>query len=524
MSYWKTPSSLSTAALDKFVVGGQSSNTQNEFYEMEPAIVLDIILDKTHKFFSGHTLDPDRSPPSILGTAPLKSDPDYTWMGRSLVRLIYSQKRVEKEKLIWALPLESNISEFPLLNEIVGVVNYLGTYYYTRKINLSNYVNANPSFNAELSVGGFRQNPRSPIEGNRELQTNPSDNTFVPYKGPLSKLTIGSNQNWSGALGRYFLFNNRIRNLRRREGDMVFESRFGQSIRFGAYDDNRYNDVGDYTDYKGDGVKNPFSGTVAGGGNPMILIRNRQRSILPAGKETYPYSNANVPPIRGTEDEKNVGGQIVEDVNNDGSSIHLTSGATITGFVTTCYKKMFGNGEEQPAYQPLGATPFTYPKPANGDQIVINSDRIIISSKTKEMFHFSKKRMSFVTDDEYTVDAHDQIVFTTNTKTVLNSPAIYLGEYNQTGEPVLLGQTSVNWLYELCEWLKVHTHWFYHQHPDADTREGATGQPYSPKTQIPVEVERLKILQANLQTLLSRRVFVTGGGFAPGQDGGNLGS
>ena len=97
-------------------------------------------------------------------------------------------------------------------------------------------------------------------------------------------------------------------------------------------------------------------------------------------------------------------------------------------------------------------TSFKFPK-LMGDQIVINSDRIIISAKKNEMFQYSKKRMSFVTDDEYTVDAHNQIVITTNNKTVLNSPAIYLGEYNQTNEPVLLGQTTVNWLYDFCNWM-----------------------------------------------------------------------
>ena len=54
------------------------------------------------------------------------------------------------------MPLESNISEYPVLNEIVGVVFYLGQYYYTRKINTFNTPNANVNFNMELNYGGFR--------------------------------------------------------------------------------------------------------------------------------------------------------------------------------------------------------------------------------------------------------------------------------------------------------------------------------------------------------------------------------
>ena len=96
-----------------------------------------------------------------------------------------------------------------------------------------------------------------------------------------------------------------------------------------------------------------------------------------------------------------------------------------------------------------GNSSFQYPV-LNGDQIVINTDRLILSSRYGEPFHYSKKRYGIVTDNEYTLDAHQQIVLTTNAKTVINSPAIYLGQYDQTGEPALLGQTTVNWLYQLC--------------------------------------------------------------------------
>jgi hypothetical protein len=307
-------------------------------------------------------------------------------------------------------------------------------------------------------------------------------------------------------MGRYFYFNSRIRSLKRREGDLVFESRFGQSIRFAAYDDNRSNDCGKnsdfsgYTDYVGNGTQNPYSSEAAGGGNPMILIRNRQRPIDPT-----------------TEEELNVGGYMLEDINNDGSSIHLTSGVTTSEFQTTCLKAMWGMGEEQPSFN--GTTNFQFPK-LTGDQIVINSDRIIVSSKANEMFHYSKKRMAFVTDDEYTVDSQNQMIFTTNNQIVLNSPAIYLGEYNQTGEPVLLGQTTVNWLYALCDWILQHTHWYIHTHPDA--QGGTVGTPNPNETQTTPQFMQLMILQQNLQTLMSRRVFVVGGGYAPGDDGGEL--
>ncbi|MEG7750673.1 hypothetical protein U2087_15620, partial [Listeria monocytogenes] len=86
--------------------------------------------------------------------------------------------------------------------------------------------------------------------------------------------------------------------------------------------------VGIDSDYKGNGVLNPkFSGKLAGGGNPMILIRNRQRPIK--------TDNTSI-------NEKNVGGYVLEDINNDGSSIHMTSGLTISEFQPICLKKMWG--------------------------------------------------------------------------------------------------------------------------------------------------------------------------------------
>ena len=511
MSYWNIPASIALPSLDSVSFSNRfkkGKSSRDEFYEIEPAIVLDIILDVNHPYFKQekYKLNPDQWPSDVNGKSPLQTDPDYTWIGRVLVRMVYTQNDVEKEDLIWALPLESNISEYPVLNEVVGVIYYLGNYYYTRKINKFNTPNANADFNLELNYGGFRHSGQNPVEGNRELLTSPTG-MKVPYVGPTSKLnTIGS-IGYAGVLGRYFYYNSKIRCLKRREGDTLMESRFGQSIRFASYDDNRDNDKGynsdfkGYTDYKGNGVINPYSNKEAGGGNPMILIRNRQR----------PLSKTN-------PDEKNVGGYMLEDVNNDGSSIHLTSGVTLSAFQTTCLKKMWGNGsEEQSKFN--GITTFKFPK-LLGDQIVTNSDRIIISAKTNEMFQYAKKRMSFVTDSEYTVDAQDQIVITTNNKTVINSPAIYLGEYDQTGEPVLLGQTTVNWLYDLCNWLLEHTHWYKHNHPDA--QGGTVGEPTPLQTQTTVQWAALTVLRDRLNLLMSRRVFVVGGGFAPGDNGKSI--
>jgi len=503
MPYWEKKSPTSNKSMDNYSTAISGPANPPEFYELEPAVVLDVIIDKNHEIFKkGKTIGEEPWAPDLNGQAALKTDVDYTWIGRVLVRPVTSGKQISKEKLVWAIPMESNLSEYPLVNELVIVGKYFGKYYYSKKLNHSNLVNHNTDFSKEPYLGGGE---------NTELGTSDL------YQGPLSKTTLQSGFGEKGVAGRYFWVNKNIRALRRHEGDLIVESRFGQSIKFAGYDDERKNDSGlkknkDYYGPANGASKNPVSQEMSGGGNPMLIIRNRQRPLLKNGETLILAHSPNPGTIRGTSEEKNVGGYVSEDINHDGSSIHITSGQTISSWVTTCYKKMFGLGEEVKEFS--GITTFTYPT-LDGDQIVINSDRLVLSARYGEQFHYSKKRYAIVTDNEYTVDAHQQVVITTNTKAVINAPAIYLGEYNQTNEPVLLGQTSVNWLYDLCDWLKAHTHWYIHSHVDA-------GEQSPSQTQLPVQIQQLIALQNRLEKLLSRRVFVTGGGLAPGQNGGSI--
>lgn len=511
MSYWKSTSGKNYQSLDNYAVKSSGDISGNEFYEFEPAVVLDVILDDKHEIFKNKEftqIDFDKTQSDVSGNKPLPTDVDYSWVGKALVRMVESQKKIEKEQLIWATPLEANVSEYPLVNEVVLVVKYMGQLYYTRKLNQGNLVNSNETFSLEPLIGGF-DGGNGIQKGNREL-----DKPGTDFQGPQSKTRHAGGYGFEGVAGRYFWVNKNIRAVKRFEGDLTFESRFGQSIRFSAYDNKRENDTSDVSlrGYYAN-IDNPFTKVPTGGGNPMIIIRNRQRPILKEGEQYQVYKK--LPPAVGTKVEKNVGGYVEEDINNDGSTIAITSGMTITKWVTSCYKQMWEQGkEEQTAFSPSGCSQFKYPV-LNKDQIVINTDRIIISSRLFETMMYAKKRFGIVTDSEFTVDSHDQIVFNTNQKTVINSPAIYLGEYNNTNEPALLGQTTVNWLYQLCNLLLAHTHWYQHTHPD-------TGGPDPVQTQLLVQQQQLIALRDTLQTLLSRRVFVTGGGLAPGKDGGSI--
>lgn len=500
MSYWNT-SAKNSRTLDSFGLGSSQSggSTSGEFHELELGVVLDIVLDDKHPVLTQgeklhRLIDADRWPVNLLDQkADPKVDVDYTWIGRALIRPIVSEKSTDKDQLVWAYPMENNFSEYPLINETVVISVFNGKTYYSRKVNYHNWPNNNLDFAINNLVSG---------KPNTELYSN------VPYSGSKESILkaqtteiLQGNTGYKGYAGKYFVANNKIRTIKRFEGDLLLESRHGQTIHMSAYDANRSNDIGipNNKDYKD-------------GGNPMIIIRNRQRPLLKEGQKLSLNHSPNPSTITGTKFEKNTGGFLEENINHDGSSIYITSGQTISSWVTTCYKKMFGVGEEVSKF--AGKSAFKFPI-LNGDQIVINTDRMILSSRYAEMMQFSKKRFAIVTDNEYTVDAHQQIVLTTNTKTVINSPAIYLGEYDMTSEPALLGQTAVNWLYELCNWLLAHTHWYKHSHEDA-------GKESPSQTQLPVQQQQLIALRDKLHTLMSRRVFVTGGGLAPGQNGGTI--
>lgn len=485
---------------------------QTYFYEVEPAIVLDIILDDRHEEFIKHKIDVDDHPERADGTPAEIGDPDYSWIGRAKVRRMVNDKGVVKELIDWALPIENiGATDWPVINEIVAIYSNLdnpegGSFFYTRKINLKNNINTSADFGKSRTYGRLLSDQLAETEINGKPESILSNKDIAADPADVS-----------GVLGNYFKFNHKIRRIRRYEGDTFLESRFGSSIRFGAYDDNRENDAGenDYSD---------------GGGNPMILIRNRQKPVLQMEGAYFNKSYT------------------LEDVNEDGTSIQITSGKTISKFITTVDTPIFQVDkikEQSKLFFPKKKTDFVFPT-LKGDQLLINSDRLIFSSKAEETIFFSKKRYAITTDAEYTVDSKKQIVFTTEDKftidvkeelilttnkvAAINSPTIYLGEYGENNEPILLGRTSVIWLTNLCDILiknlevqiKLTTAMIGHSHITIDGETGSTDSKWGAeiaKFIKPLE-EQINLIneqKESLKILLSTKVFTTGGGGAKGE-------
>lgn len=502
----------------------RSAEASGDNPNFQLAVVVDVILNDKHPFFDKLPdsessrppirINPQQIPVNYKNEVPNPKDVDYSYIGRAKIRILDIETKTPLEKLPWAIPLDNTITQYPLLNEQVLVIKIFGNYFYTKPFNQYNFVGVNADFVTELAKS-------SDYTSATPADPDPLRKSYLshPFFKAITK---------TGYLGDYFILNPFIRSVRKFEGDTVIESRFGQSIRFTAYNNSRQSDKSGNASYAINA--NLFRESINGGyGNPRFILRNRQRNIaLDKPQQLHPK----LPPIPViTEREKNYGGQIEEDINNDGSTIEINSGPVVSSWVTTVYKKMFGVSkgdkptEEQPLYNPKGSTTFEFPI-LSGDQLVLNTDRIVLSSRFAETLHFSKRRYGIVTDSEYTVDANDQIVLTTNSVACLNAPQIFLGQYGETNEPALLGQTTVDWLYDLCNWLLDHVHWYHHVHPHPHSHEDAgdinslhTKDATPDQTQIPVQQIKLKLLRDNLHKTLSRRVYLTGGGYAPGANG-----
>ena len=204
-------------------------------------------------------------------------------------------------------------------------------------------------------------------------------------------------------LGDYFESQSNIHKLKLYEGDTLLESRFGQSIRFSGYNN----------------ADNEFS--------PTITIRNGE------GGESL---------------SKEIGASTNENINKDNNIIFLGSGNALLNYTlpTENKKESF----------------FNYPNELRGNQILLNSDRIILSAKTSEMIFASKGDIGFITDSQFSIDTTKGINVTANEAiyfdvkddfdfyvTCSGGGAISLGSTKEDElEPAVKGQTLVDLLSE----------------------------------------------------------------------------
>jgi len=249
-----------------------------EFYELEPAIVTEVFLE------------PKKLPRKDIPNGDGKM-PDYSYLGTIRARFIESQSDGDVID-DYIKPLSPHMVAYPLIGEVVNIAKHGSQMYYYQPLNLKNHVNMNLA-----------------------------NNTLTDPR--VTSRTTEFNRN---ILSEY--------------GDVVFNGRFGQSMKFGS---------------------DPFYLY------PDVKITNRQ-SVLPQtiADEHYPH---------------------VQNINADGSSIFMTSGPAREVDVLI------------PAVQTV-----TTPDVLDGDMITLNSDRIVFNSKQTDIHMFARRNLNLSANEEINLE------------------------------------------------------------------------------------------------------------------------
>jgi len=277
-------------------------------------IVYSVILDETHPYLKG------------IDDKQLEIKGESSYMGAVQYRIV-GQPTADDASLPIAYPYDKNFKTLPIVNESVEILQNNGISYY-RRIGAEKTPNID-SKKTLISELFPPQKQTSDVNKNyKTVQETGTTMTNVDESAKYNKY------------GDYFQEEAGIHKLKMYEGDTLLETRFGQSIRFSAFNNS----------------ERIFS--------PTLIIRNSENAESKKQLIKLP-----------TE----------EDVNRDGSIILL------------------GSNQYQLPFQPgtisdKGSSDFEtkpnsfkgFPSKLIGDQILINSGRVIISAKNAEMMFFSK--------------------------------------------------------------------------------------------------------------------------------------
>lgn len=284
-----------------------------------------------------------------------------------------------------AKPLYGNVKNYPLINEIVYILSLPSTLigqltsntisYYVSTVALWNH----PHHNAYPS--NSNEKPSTQQKGYNQTEL-----------GNTSKIT---DQTLEISLGNTFVERSNIHPLLPFEGDVIYEGRWGNSIRIGSTVKNSPNNWS----------------SIGTNGDPILILRNGQ------GKQT---EEGWLP--------------VEEDINNNESSIYLTSTQNIPLEAASTNYNSYTN------YIPQ--TPDKYA----GKQVIINSGRLVFNSNTDHILLSSALTIGFNSVKGFNFD--------TKANFVVNAPSIKLGSKNAT-QSMIKGDLLITELQSLLSQLTL---------------------------------------------------------------------
>jgi hypothetical protein len=334
-----------------------------------------------------------------------------------------------------AYPKNLNFKSLPLKNEIVTITNGAnGNFFYER-----NGTELTPNNNADSSA------IKTNYDTDKKAKKVKSSTYASVFQHGIARSSNDSSKDNDG-YGDYFISDPNVHKLKLYEGDSWIESRFGQSLRFSAYNNSENSQ------------------------SPTIILRNGENSISKQNDETFT-----------TE----------EDVNRDGTIILLGSNEYELPFQPGIVDD---NGTSD--FETSPSTFRNYPSILKGDQLLLNSGRIIISAKNAEMIFYSKKNYGFISDGWLSIDnkfgievnVGDNINVETNDRDInLNTGNGKINLGNQNLESIVRGETLVDLLSQLV---------------DAITQQIYL-TPAGPTSPGPTNVAAFQKIKSQLRTMLS---------------------
>jgi hypothetical protein len=294
------------------------------------------------------------------------------------------------EGLSFALPLFPNFKQVPLINEIAYVISFPSpnlqnpefidlnntVFYYFLPINLWNNIhhNALPDPLSTTTQTPSEQKTNQQVEAGSRVKTTDGVDDID--------------------LGETFDEQPNIKNLQPYEGDIIFEGRWGQSLRFSS---------------TVLGSNNTWSST-GPNSKPITILRNGQYN-----------------------DKKESWIPIVEDINQDSGSIYLTSDQKIP------------LKSASSTYNSYKSDTPTLPNEYTSNQIILSSGRLVFNSSKDHILLSSAKSINLNSITSINIDSPELITQTKN---------VYLGS-KDANEPLLLGNKTVDLLDQLLSNLKT---------------------------------------------------------------------
>ena len=347
-----------------------------EFYELELAEVIEVWLDE-------EDLPPIKTGENNIG------EPDWSKYGWIKARLFYSSNSIRDYCIM--KPMDANIKDYPYPGEAVIAAQYvLGgdkNYYYSQKMNFYNSVTTN-------SYPGF-----SKFLTHFTKDTVPED-----YKENLPTIADFG-----------------IRQLNVEEGDIAFNGRFGQSIRFGS------------------NIKN--------------VIKDDKTVDVNTGKEKSPNviiraGQGEVPTIKHKP--------VKEDINLDGASIWMTTNQIVPLGKTLLDETVnpnFKHASKVPGLEPKRDGKVVF----DGNQIILNSDRLVFNSKKSDTFLYSTRDINLVSKNRIVLEGHENVYLgdapEQGETTGFTPPGKGTSSQNPNIQPVLKGDQTMDLIEQLINYL-----------------------------------------------------------------------